>query len=66
MNTRLARMIDNGLIPDKGGVWIDAYNQSVSEDVAGTITTRIDSSNHYWVTEPMRQITPINAIGGGI
>ena len=59
-------MIDNGLIPDKGGVWIDAYNQSVSEDVAGTITTRIDSSNHYWVTEPMRQITPINAIGGGI
>lgn len=52
MNTRLQRMIDNGIIPNKGGVWIDAYNQCVSIDICGTITTRIDHSNHYWVTEP--------------
>lgn len=44
-------MIDNGLIPDRGGVWIDAYNQCVNEDIAGTVTTRIDMSNHYWTTE---------------
>lgn len=52
MNTRLQRMIDNGIIPNEGGVWIDAYNQCVSIDICGTITTRIDHSNHYWVTEP--------------
>lgn len=52
MNTRLQRMIDNGVIPNKGGVWIDAYNQCVSIDICGTITTRIDHCNHYWVTEP--------------
>ena len=34
-----------------GGVWIDAYNQCVNEDIAGTVTTRIDMSNHYWTTE---------------
>lgn len=45
-------MIDKGLIPNSGGVWIDAYNQSVNADICGTITTRVDHSNHYWVTEP--------------
>ncbi len=36
---------------DKGGVMIDCYNQAVYDDVCVTITTRIDSCNHYYVTE---------------
>ena len=30
---------------------LNCYNQSVVEDYAVTITTRIDSSNHYYVIE---------------
>lgn len=44
-------MIDNCLIPNMGGVFIDAYNQSINEDIAGTITTRVDASNMNFVTE---------------
>lgn len=40
--------------PDSGGVMLDCYNQSVVEDYAVTITTRIDSSNHYFVIEETR------------
>lgn len=38
-------------IPNKGGVFIDAYNQSINEDIAGTITTRVDASNLTFVTD---------------
>lgn len=34
-----------------GGVFIDAYNQSVKEDIAGTITTRVDASNMTFITD---------------
>lgn len=34
-----------------GGVFIDAYNQSVNIDIAGTITARVDASNMKFVTE---------------
>ena len=51
MNKRLQKMIDNCLIPNMGGVFIDAYNQSINEDIAGTITTRVDASNMIYVTE---------------
>ena len=44
-------MIDNGKIPNRGGVFIDAYNQSINENIAGTITTRVDASNMVFVTE---------------
>lgn len=44
-------MIAEGKIPNKGGVFIDAYNQSINEDIAGTITTRVDASNHIFVTD---------------
>lgn len=44
-------MIDKGLIPNRGGVFIDAYNQSINEDIAGTITTRVDASYSIYVTE---------------
>lgn len=30
----------------RGGVWLDAYNQVVS-DIAGTIAARINDSNHF-------------------
>lgn len=32
-------------------MFIDAYNQSINEDIAGTITTRVDASNMNFVTE---------------
>lgn len=52
MNKRLQTMIDNLLIPNRGGCFIDAYNQSINEEIAGTITTRVDASNMSFVTEP--------------
>lgn len=51
MNKRLQKMINKGKIPNIGGVFIDAYNQSVNLDIAGTITTRVDASNMIFVTE---------------
>lgn len=45
---RLARMIRGGLI-SKSYLWIDSYNQIVS-DIAGTITTRIDGACQYFVS----------------
>ena len=51
MNSRLQKMINRGVIPDMGGVFIDAYNQIINPDIAGTITTRVDASNMIFVTE---------------
>lgn len=34
-----------------GGVWLDCYNCSGSRRVSGTITTRIDASCQYFITE---------------
>lgn len=50
-NKRLVKMIRDGRIPNRGGVFIDAYNQSINEDIAMTITTRIYASNSVYVTE---------------
>lgn len=50
-NKRLVKMIREGKIPNRGGVFIDAYNQSIHEDIAMTITTRIDASNSVYVTD---------------
>ena len=44
-------MIAAGLIPRKRGVWIDCYNQSTNEDIAGTIIAGIQAKNHYFVTD---------------
>lgn len=55
-------MIDNALIPNRGGVWIDVYNQSIMEDKAGTITTKVSCSGNHYVTD----IQPINALRGGV
>lgn len=51
MNKRLYKMIDENKIPNKGGVFIDAYNQSINEDIANTITTRVNDSNMIFITE---------------
>ena len=49
-------MIDRGVIPNqRGGVFIDAYNQTINEETTGTILTRINDSNHYFVTESMTE-----------
>lgn len=53
MNKRLRKMIDENKIPNIGGVFIDAYNQSVNVDIAGTITARVDASNMKFVTDIM-------------
>lgn len=45
---RLTQMIKDGKVDDTY-LWLDAYNQATSY-IAGTITTRIDASNHYSVT----------------
>ena len=52
-NKRLQKMINAGIIPDRGGVFIDAYNQHINESIAMTITTRVNTCNHYYVTEPL-------------
>ncbi len=39
------------LIKGSGGVWLDAYNNSVSPKVSGTILTRIDAGNMWFITE---------------
>ena len=49
-NKRLVKMIREGKIPNRG-VFIDAYNQSINEDIAMTITTRVNTCNHYYVTD---------------
>jgi hypothetical protein len=46
---RLAKMIADGKIK-RGGLFIDTYNQSVSE-IAGTIQVGIDFRNIYYVTQ---------------
>lgn len=43
------KMLFEGKIPRRGGVFIDAYNQTTNDDIAYTITTRVCTSNHYYV-----------------
>lgn len=60
-------MIEDGRIPIRGGQFIDAYNQSVSE-VSGTIRRTYDSSNMHFVTEitapPKKVVIPIGCTPG--
>ena len=46
----VVEMLKQGKIPPMHGVWVDAYNHSVNGKIAVTITTRINSSNNYFVT----------------
>lgn len=47
---RLAQMIRDNKIPYRGGVWIDTYNQTIDEDIAGTILCGIDFRGMHYVT----------------
>lgn len=47
----LERMLVDGTIPIRGGVWIDIYNHSANTEFAGTIHTRISHGNYWYVTE---------------
>jgi hypothetical protein len=47
----LKAMLDDGTIPIRGGVWIDIYNHTAKEDMAGVIHTRISQGNYWYVTE---------------
>ena len=57
-NKRLLSMIDK-IKPDKETKYIDAYNQKIKKE-AGTITTRVDSSNCSFVYADyrIRKLTP--------
>ena len=49
---RMKKMLDSGLLKVVGGGnFIDLYNMIVLDDIACSITTRVDSCNHYWVKE---------------
>ena len=45
------KLIESGKVPIRGGVMLDCYNQRAVEDYSVTITTRINSANHYYVIE---------------
>lgn len=47
----LGEMLIDGTIPLRGGVWIDIYNHSSNDRIAGTIHTRIQHGNYWYVTE---------------
>lgn len=51
-HSRLRKMFEDGKIDPDKILFLDAYNQSVAEDIAGTLTTRVDRSNHTWVSIP--------------
>lgn len=39
-------------LPNRGGYFIDIYNQMYNkEGIAGTIHTRISDGNYWWVTQ---------------
>ena len=50
-NKRLEMLLQNRgrELQDKN--LLDCYNQTFVTDVAFTLTTRINTSNHYWVYE---------------
>ncbi len=47
----MKQMLESGKVKLRGGCCIDLYNQNFQEDVFVSITTKVDSCNHYWVTE---------------
>ena len=46
----IEKMLKEQRIPIKHGVWVDDYNKVTNSECSGTITTRIDRANHYFVT----------------
>ena len=50
-NSRLQQMFQKGVVPCRGGVWLDCYNQKAVPDLAGTILTGVYYRNMHYVTE---------------
>ena len=46
----MQKMLESGIVPKRGGVCIDLYNQQIHDEAFVSITTRIDQCNHYWIT----------------
>lgn len=51
-NKHVQKLVDSGKIDPNKIQFLDTYNQIVRDDVAGTISTRVDASNETYVTEP--------------
>ena len=49
MNTRLANILKNNEC--RGGQFLDAYNQTVYDNISPTITTKIITSCDYFIYE---------------
>ena len=49
---RFRKWIEKGDLPNRGGVFIDIYNQMYNKaGIAGTIHTRINDGGYWWVTQ---------------
>lgn len=48
---RLAKLIEQNTPPFRGGVWLNAYDCSWNDKITGTITTRINAGNNWFVTQ---------------
>lgn len=56
---RMSKLLASGKVwPIRGGLTLDLYNQSVMPKICCTITTRLDSSNHYWLMKMKEIQTP--------
>ena len=51
-NKRVQKLVESGKISGKEIQFIDAYNQSVNDNIAGTIRTTINSSSMHFISEP--------------
>lgn len=50
-NKRLARLLTEKWSELRGGAMLDCYNQAIYPDISCSITTRINSCNHYYIVE---------------
>ena len=63
---RMKAILESGRV-NKVGQCIDLYNQNVIDDCFVAITTRVDTSNLYWVTvDDMRVVKPLNPDDEGL
>lgn len=46
----MEKMIHDGKIPIKGGLFIDTYNQKVHQGISPTIQAGVSSRNHNYIT----------------
>ena len=67
MDKRLKELLLSGKIKGGNLYLLDTYNQTVYDDVACTITTRINASNqHYVIEKVMKEVLPLNPDDSGL